>query len=268
MEYGQNFYVFEVLENYKDNLYFLTLTIPNVKGEELRYTYNKLAISFKYLNRYLSGDKKCDFLDLNFGYIGAVRSLETTFNNKDSYHPHYHVCLAFSKKLDLSRKYINDYSYSNKNGFRKFSDIEIIIQKLWFMIYNNIRITKDNYDSIKIGYSCSLDSMSNNDYMEIFKYMTKSTDESGEVMSYDTFKVLYYSSIYIHQIRGYGAFHNITDDDLDDEVDKMLFDIRFLLSNLDNSSNYLFDLSSLLSIGDVFTIISRHNIYQYLKSIK
>ena len=227
------------LNQYKDNLYFLTLTLPNVCGVDLRSTLKLMSSCFRTLYRYLNGTIKCSFIDFSKYYsIGCVRSLETTYKNDDFYHPHYHCAICFNEDFVLDKNISNTYSYSNKNGFRLFSDLEIIIQKFWYMLINKIRITKDNYDSIDIGYSCTLDKLNDYDFIDMFKYMTKSTDESGQVMSYDTFKCLYYSTRFIKQIQGYGVFYLINDDDIDSEVDKIYCDIKYLLSNVSDVPSF------------------------------
>ncbi len=258
------------LEKHKDNLYFLTLTLPNCNGSDLRYTLKHISYCFKELYRYLSCFYQCSFINFSKYHInGCVRALEITYKNNDIYHPHYH-CAVVMDNLDFKRDIINSYSYSYKNGFRKFSDLEIIIQKLWYMLINKIRITKENYDSIDLGYSCTLDKLSDNDFIDMFKYMTKSTDESGEVMSYDIFKCLYYSLRFVKQIQGYGILYMINDVNIDDEVDKIYCDIKDLLLNLSDRPTFSsYDLDTLKYILDTtgFTFISRKSIYQYLRNL-
>lgn len=84
----------------KKELIFLTLTAPNVEGEELKNEINDFNNSFKRL----SNTK--DFKSICKGYI---RKLEVTYNSeKNSYHPHFHVVIAVNKSYFTDTKsYIN-----------------------------------------------------------------------------------------------------------------------------------------------------------------
>lgn len=259
------------IEPYKENLYHLTLTIPNVCSDDLSFTLNKMSKCFKKLMEYIrcKSGHYCSFYDFSrLGYLGAIRSLEITFK-KDSYHPHYHCAFVF-KNLNLDKKYKNIYStdFYNNRGDRLFSEFEIVIQKFWYMLWNNIRINKNNFDELDQGYSCICDKFYDDDYMELFKYMTKSTDESDNILTYDHFKTLYNSTFRLKQIQGYGCFYLINDNDLNSEIDKIYADIKLFLQSTDDKPEFKsFDLFELLN-DDKFTIISRKKIYQYLKSIK
>lgn len=259
------------IEPYKNNLYHLTLTIPNVSDKDLQTTLKKMSKCFKKLMEYIrcKSGHYCSFYDFSrLGYEGAIRSLEITFKN-NSYHPHYHCAFVF-KNLNLEKKYKNVYStdFYNNRGERLFSEFEIVIQKFWYMIWNNIRISSENFNDLLQGYSCICDKFYDDDYMELFKYMTKSTDESDNILTYDNFKVLYYSTFRIKQIQGYGCFYLVSDDNLNDEIDKIYADIKYFLQSTDDKPEFRnYDLFELLN-DDKFTIISRKKIYKYLKSIK
>lgn len=257
------------IEPYKENLYHITFTIPNCCGSDLSYTLKKMSKCFKKLMRYINSTVFCNFYDFSrLGYLGALRALEITFK-KDSYHPHYHCAFVF-KKLNLDKKYKNIYStdFYNNRGDRLFSEFEIVLQKLWYMLWNNIRINKENFDELEHGYSCICDKFYDDDYMELFKYMTKGTDENDKILTYDNFKILYYSTFSLKQLQGYGCFYHISDNDLNSEIDKIYADIKLFLQSTDDKPEFKsFDLFDLLN-DDKFTIISRKKIYQYLKSIK
>lgn len=257
------------LSKYNDKLYHLTLTLPNVDGDNLKITLKKMSKSFSRLNDYVKLKQKRFFLYDYFkklGFIGSIRSLEITFKG-DSYHPHYHCAFAF-KNLVLDKKIENIYSkdYYNNRSDRLFSEFEIIIQKLWYLLINDIRVTKDNFDNLDLGYSCICDKFSDDDYIELFKYMTKETDEKSNILTYNNFKVLYYSTYDIKQIQGYGAFYNINDSDLDDEVDKMYASIICFLKEDEVPVETLERPFDLLS-DDKYTLISRNKVYQYLKDL-
>lgn len=78
---------------------FLTLTAPNVKGSDLSDEIKKYNKSFKNLMQ-LKEVKK-----ITKGYI---RKLEVTYNQqRDDYHPHFHVMIAVNKSYFKKKDYIN-----------------------------------------------------------------------------------------------------------------------------------------------------------------
>lgn len=209
------------LEKYKDNLYHLVLTVPSVCGYELKETIKKMSKSFRKLMYYLRGDrviKGYEWLS-ELGYLGAVRSLEVTFK-EDLYHPHYHIALILNeiKKEKYIKKYINTYSYSFGELKNIFSEVEIIIQKIWYLIFNDEKVVCDNINKLEIGYSCKLNKFKENDYKELFKYLIKGQEENSNNFSYENFKVLYEALYNVKQIQGYGVLYKI-----DDNIDEDLF---------------------------------------------
>lgn len=253
---------------YKDRLYHLTLTIPNVEGLELRQTIKHMAKCFLYLTQYLKGNRKTKGIDLiSWGYEGAVRSLEVTFK-EDSYHPHYHVALVLNNDV-LSKKDIdNTYSYDFKNGspeLRKlFCEEEILIQKIWYLLINKIRVNKKNIDSLDLGYSCSIDKFEEDNYAELFKYMTKEVDEKGFVLTYDNFRILYYSLYNVKQIQGYGVLYRIKDNIDLEEFELLYKEFIDSLRQKEKASRVLETPEDLLK--DVkYKLISRKSYFKHLR---
>ena len=77
---------------------FVTLTAPNVKGENLKNEITKYNKAFKNLC------KRDEIAKINKGYI---RKLEVTYNQeRDDYHPHFHCIFAVDKSYFTSRNYI------------------------------------------------------------------------------------------------------------------------------------------------------------------
>lgn len=253
---------------YKNRLYHLTLTIPNVNGSELRETIKHMAQCFKYLIQYLRGEKKTKDIDFSsWGYEGAVRSLEVTFKD-DSYHPHYHVALVLNDEA-LSNKILeNTYSYNFKNGSpelkRLFSKEEILIQKVWYLLINKIRVNKKNIDSLDIGYSCSMDKFKEDNYSELFKYMTKEVDEVGQVLTYDNFKWLYYSLYSVKQIQGYGCLYRIKDNIDLEEFELLYKEFIESLRQKEKASRVLQTPEDLL-LDDKYKLISRKSYFKHLR---
>lgn len=203
------------LEQYQDKLYHLTLTLPNCVGTDLLYTYKKMAKAFKRFIEYLSGREKIKDVDFTtWGYEGAVRSLEVTFKG-DSYHPHFHVGLVLNTELS-KKKTRNSYSYDNRSGIRElkrlFSKEEILIQKIWYLLINGVKVTKKAIEELEEGYSCTMNKFAPNDYAELFKYISKGSDEDGSTLTYDNFISLYYGLYRVKQIQGYGCLYNMNDE--------------------------------------------------------
>lgn len=255
------------LEVYSDRLFHIIFTLPNCCGSDLKFTLKKMSLSFKKLIRYLNGNKKLSFIDFSkYGYLGSIRSLEITFKG-DLYHPHYHCAFVFDN-LNLDYSIENIYShdlYGNKD-LRLFSEFEIILQKLWYMCLNDIDITKDNYNQIDLGYSVLCNKFKDNDYAELFKYMTKETDEVNNILTYDNFKTLWYSTYAIKQIQGYGIFFRITDSDLSSEIDFIYEDIVNFLNSDEKPVRFRQSTFELLTDNN-YTLISRKKIYQYLRQL-
>ena len=234
------------LEKYKDNLYHLILTVPNCNGEDLKTTIKKMFNAYQKLMRYFSKRAKATNLNFDYGYLGSIRSLEITFKNyiydDNNFHPHLHCAVVFEKNPVLHKDNLNVYSYSykskyeydyeqqmkvksNNNKITAFSDFEILIQKVWYLLYNNETVNYNNVNNLREGYSCKLDKFHENDYAELFKYMIKEVDENNEVLSYDVFKVLLTTLHGVRQIQGYGVFYNIKNDedkDIFKESDKAI----------------------------------------------
>jgi hypothetical protein len=260
------------IEPYKDNLYLLTLTAPNCDGDSLKSTIKLYYKCFRRLIRYLTGDLAIKGLEFSsWGYKGCIRSLEVTFTF-NSYHPHIHAGIVLDGIHELNKNIKNTYSYNFRSGsgapeVRKlFSDQEILIQKIWYLLINGITVNKKNIESLEIGYSCMLDKFRDSDFGELFKYMTKETTEENKIMSYDNFKDLYFGLKGVHQIQGYGCFYNIKDEDLSEEVDDIY---NQLVADLREKENPLetYESPKDLLHDDEYTLISRKKIFSLLKQL-
>lgn len=257
------------LEKYKDNLYHLVLTNPNCNGQDLGATVKKMSKCFKKLINFMTGHNKIKGINFNkYHYSGAVRSLEVTFHG-DSYHPHFHVGIVLDYKQGKKR-IVNTYSYNNKNGFkelkRMFSVDEILIQKIWYLLMNDIKVTKENIDNLKEGYSCLLNSFAPGDYAELFKYITKENDENGHILTYDNFVTLYYGLYRVKQIQGYGCLYQIDDnldlEELDRQYEEYIEEIRKKESPL-----VTYEEPKDLILDTQYKLISRKTYFKYLKSL-
>lgn len=257
------------LEKYKSNLFHLTLTIPNCSGQDLNFMYKKMAKSFRTLIRYLDCRLKVKGINFErFKYQGAVRSLEITFNG-DSYHPHFHVGIVLGSTLSRKNT-INTYSYNNKNGIRElkrlFSKEEILIQKIWYLLMNDIKVTKSSIDELEEGYSCAIEHFNEDDYAELFKYISKGSDEEGHILTYENFISLYYGLYRVKQIQGYGCLYRI-DDSIDlEELDKQYEEYIQEITKKE-SPVVACETPQDLILDSEYTLISRKTFFKYLRQL-
>ena len=78
---------------------FITLTAPNVPSEKLREEIENFNVSFNRLW------KTKEFKAFNKGFI---RKLEVTYNEeRNDYHPHFHLVVAVNKSYFKSRDYMS-----------------------------------------------------------------------------------------------------------------------------------------------------------------
>lgn len=254
------------LEKYKNSAYHLTLTSPSVPGEELKDNIKLMAKSYKKLHLYLNGARKIKDIDFSiFGYEGSIRSLEVTFKN-NMYHPHYHCFLVLDGFEQSPKTNINDYSIKYGKVEIGFSDEEILIQKIWHLLINDIKVNKKNIDSLDLGYSCKLDKLENGDYNELFKYMTKEVDETGQVLTYDNFKTLYIALYRVKQIQGYGCLYHIKDDGDTESMIELYDSLIDELKKEENPERLLQRPRDLL-LDKKYTLISRKSYMKFLKKL-
>lgn len=249
------------------NVYQMVLTVPNVPGADLQKTIKKMTTAYAMLNRYIQKRQVIKDLPLDIGVVGAIRTLEVTYKN-DSYHPHFHILLVLDSEIG-AKKHINVYSHDRfkRRDARLFSDVEIMVQKLWRMLYDGVRVTRANFDSLPVGYSSMIDKMQEGDYLELFKYMVKGETEDKKFMSYEQFKVLIVALKNVRQIQGYGVFHSVKDDDsIDLQVNHLYDEFIKELQKQENPEAVWETVQDLLGDKD-YTLISRKRIFSYLNQL-
>lgn len=101
-----------VLKNMKD-LKFVTLTVPNVSGIELREKIDEMQKTWRSI---LHKARRTDKIQLN-----GIRKLETTHNFRtNEFHPHYHIIVQGEKEAN----YIRDaWLKMNKTSVYKAQDV-------------------------------------------------------------------------------------------------------------------------------------------------
>lgn len=153
---------------------FLTLTAPNVKGENLKKELEDYAKSFERLFK-LKRVKK-----INKGYIAK---LEITYNAEtNTYHPHYHVLIAVPKNYFEETEY-----YITHNDWLL----------MWRKAKRDESITQVNIKKVKNKNENGI----NSEVLELSKYISKDCDY---LLSLDTFEV-FYNQTYRKRFFKYGG---------------------------------------------------------------
>lgn len=95
-----------VEENYDYKYIFLTLTVKNCYGEDLKDTLDLMTGSFNKLNQ------RKPFKNAVKGYF---RGLEVTYNeDENTYHPHFHLILAVNKSyFSDTKSYLSQEDWTN-----------------------------------------------------------------------------------------------------------------------------------------------------------
>jgi len=220
------------------DLYLLTLTDPNVAAGEYSHRVDRQIKAYAQLHRYLMGyDKIKGYCFKHLDYQGSICSHETTYNTaRLDYNPHQHAMLALCPNLYLRKDIVNDYAYDYQTVYKDgervreritkpFSQLEIDIQKIWYLLINGEKVTGKAIDELELGYSARLDRADEKSYLEVFKYAIKTYDEDQQHIAFDQFKTLLYGLHGRKMLRGFGIFRNIKDtQDVDQEIKLNAYD--------------------------------------------
>lgn len=128
------------------DLHFTTLTMPNVKAENLAQTIEEMTKNMSNIIRVLREKKKID--------ISGIRKLEVTYNAKrDDYHPHFHILHNEDKGELIIEEWLKRNPLAKKQGWdwKKKKMVDLQVSK---------PVTKKDDDDKKF-------------LNEIFKYATK-----------------------------------------------------------------------------------------------
>lgn len=188
-----------------DNQYgflFLTLTAPNVPGEELEKEIKDYVSSFKRFTNLK------EFQKINIGYI---RKLEVTYNKeKNTYHPHYHILLCVNKNYFTSRDYIKQKKWL----------------EMWQLAKRDKTITQVDIRKIELNKE-------DKSFLEISKYTAKDSDylQSQDVFNvfYDSLKgkqVITYNKVFKELAKKYdnGELDYLKDIDPTDYIYKLIYE--------------------------------------------
>jgi plasmid rolling circle replication initiator protein Rep len=213
-------------EKYKPML--LTLTVPNVPGEQLRAEIDKMFKKFRRLQRFYSeklGHKE-SYKERQYDVKGAIRALEVTYNKAmNTYHPHLHILLFIDDRApaDFWAKTIEGEWCNVKRQHNMISPADVEIRELWTRLYLDIdRRTKN---IVTDDYICDIRLIKDDikGILEVLKYSFKTRDIAN-------FDVFFHLRGALHGRRlkqGYGCLYNLkfedaeipdTSDDLFDEI--------------------------------------------------
>lgn len=271
------------------DLYHISLTVPNVDGMHLPLTVKRIIEAFGQIMKYILCRKKIRGINFEaFGCVGAIRSLEITHNgNRNDYHPHLHCIFAFRKGLNLdgNKVFTNRFSFDyTGRKTRQFSAFEVFIQKLWYLTFEKVKVTKKAIDSLECGYSCIVNRADGN-YHQIFKYAIKALlDEKKAEMrrnkglidrniTYEEFATLYFALEGRRTMQGYGCFYgfkfdgNLDDGSVEDEYKSVVSELSKLSEDDDYVSEKLASVIENIAVKHE-TYISRKYIRDGLESLK
>ena len=269
------------------DIYHIVFTWRNAYSYELRSSVDNAYKQFAYIIRLFTGNTKIKGISFEgYGFLGAVRALEITKNDKDgTFHPHFHCLFILRKglKLDRNRRHVNSYSFSNpdvKRTHRKreygaperyFSDFEILLQKIWRLRLDGVKVTRDSISNLKEGYSVICDNAEGR-YKEVFKYATKGIFKEGEenaVRGYGDFVPLVHTLYRRKMIQGYGLLNKykfemtIEQDAKTDEAYQRIIDVLRELEKPERVFEYLGEIQKELETNNV-TYISRATVAELM----
>lgn len=251
-------------------VFHLILTVPNCDGADLVSVVDKMYKKFPYMLEFFKGKRKVRGVDfLAYGYAGAVRGLEVTQDEKKCFHPHFHCMVLFKKGLDLEKTIINPYSFDHGVLKNKFSSLEILLQKLWYLLLNGERVTLKAIEELKLGYDVQM-SNSLGHYHEVFKYAFKGAfDEEKGVFLYNeqTFWTLYEAFHSRRMIQGYGLLYNFNEceDIIQAEADLRYAQIISVLKEIESPTFRIENLEEVLQCIPYWRYISKGNLRRVLE---
>ncbi len=251
-------------------LYHIVFTMPSVSFFNKTYV-KKLFGKFKLLIRYFTSNAKNKLGWEKYGFVGAIRSFEATVND-NKFHPHLHSFWAFDNPLPDDSCKINKYSYNYTDGkwffARTFTEFEITLQKVWYLLINGIKVTPENISALTLGYSCTVDRVTDN-YYEAFKYTVKIYKDDGDFdLTYSQFKTLYFALKGVHIFQGYGDLYrtdvNQIDESMAEKYDYLIAQLQ-LIEKPTIAYLGLDDIAMKILVNPDVRFISRKRLMQYLK---
>ena len=213
----------ELSEIYKAML--LTITVPNVPGEQLRQEIGKMFEKYRRFQRLFAGklEHKESYKDRQYDFVGAIRSLEVTYNKRENtFHPHLHILLFINDRAPAAfwSKTITGEYCNVKRQHNMISPADEEIRTLWTRLYKDIDRRTQNV--ITDNYICDIRPINGiQGILEVLKYSFKTRD----ILNFDVF---YYLRGALHGRRlkqGYGCLYNLKFEDAEmPDTTENLFD--------------------------------------------
>lgn len=183
------------------DLHFTTLTLKNVKADQLNQTVDKMIKDIANIVRVLREKRKIN--------ISGIRKIEITYNHKnDDYHPHIHIM----HNINIGDTIIDEWLKRNPTSKKQGWDCR---KKRMVDLQNTKPVTKESKDDKK--------------YLnEIFKYaskfVVKDNNEKGLLNVY--VPALNTILISLHKKRSVQCFGEIrkikVDDSIEDEIPELI----------------------------------------------
>jgi hypothetical protein len=120
-----------------ENPVFVTLTIPNIKADELRPTIEQMQRDFYSIIN----------LKSNRGNMHGIRKTESTYNPyRNDYHPHFHVLIdGFENAIRLYDSWLNRNPHAHKKGQDiKIADQGSMMELFKYLTKINISLDKED----------------------------------------------------------------------------------------------------------------------------
>lgn len=250
--------------------FLLTITVPNVPGDELRATIEKMNTAFRKFFNLLSlpiGTGQHGFSERLVRFHAAIKVFEVTYNKKsNTFHPHFHV-MVFTDEYDegIYYKHIKGLYSRKRQSYNYHSHMDMHIMKIWTMCYDNIRMTVKNYekfdDDLKNMYLCDIKEMDSNGVREVLKYTFKDTD----ILNYYVFKTLYFALEHKRIRQGYGLLYNVK---LESESDGEKQSLDEYLTIKENPEQLVTqEINQLQTVYGDYRKISRFNAHKSLNDV-
>lgn len=217
--------VIKVLHDTNYHFVFVTLTMPNVKSDDLS---DAIKIMFNAWYKFYH------LKSVQVAFKGYFKSLEVTYNdNTQTYHPHLHILVAVQKS------YFSGHSYLSRDTITEFwrNSLNKCIDK--YGNENIIALKRDDF------YSCDIRRVQDNEQQftnacyELSKYISKSNDINDI-----TFESFFKSLSGVHTYSYIGVFKvvfnalKLNEQIIDDEIDN--FDIGHIINH------YTFDYDDMI----------------------
>jgi plasmid rolling circle replication initiator protein Rep len=172
---------------------FLTLTVRNVEGGELRQTISDMMKGFNRLTKYKRFDA---------AVLGYFRALEITKNHEEhTYHPHFHVLLPVKKSYFTGKLYISQKDWTSLWKKAMKLDYTPIVH-----IQRGKGKTKIDAEQIESEVREAIEEQKA--VLEISKYPVKDTDlVRGNKVTEDNLDTVYYldDALSARRLIGYGG---------------------------------------------------------------